>query len=90
MKTKFCQSCGMPLKTLEVIGTNFDGSLNEDYCVYCFKNGAFTQDITMEEAISISLRYMKEMYKEDPNFDEKDALNKMNQYFPKLKRWKSK
>ena len=32
----FCQSCGMPL-TEEVLGTNVDGSKNEDYCMYCYK-----------------------------------------------------
>ena len=31
---KFCQSCGMPL-TQEILGTNADGSKNEDYCMYC-------------------------------------------------------
>ena len=30
MEQKFCQSCGMPL-TEEVLGTNADGSKNEDY-----------------------------------------------------------
>ena len=28
---RFCQSCGMPL-TDDVLGTNADGSKNEDYC----------------------------------------------------------
>ena len=37
---KFCQSCGMPL-TDEVLGTNADGSKNEDYCMYCYKDGKF-------------------------------------------------
>ncbi|MBQ9650583.1 MAG: transcriptional regulator, partial [Prevotella sp.] len=27
---KFCQSCGMPL-TADVLGTNADGSKNEEY-----------------------------------------------------------
>ena len=40
---KFCQSCGMPL-TDEVLGTNADGSKNEDYCTYCYKDGKFLQD----------------------------------------------
>ena len=47
MEQKFCQSCGMPL-TNEVLGTNADGSKNEDYCIYCYKDGKFTQDCTME------------------------------------------
>lgn len=40
----------MPL-TEEVLGTNVDGSKNEDYCMYCYKDGNFLQDCTMEEMI---------------------------------------
>jgi hypothetical protein len=29
----------MPMKTAEVFGINKDGSRNEDYCVYCIKDG---------------------------------------------------
>ena len=47
---KFCQSCGMPL-TDNVLGTNADGSKNEDYCMYCYKDGKFLQDCTMDEMI---------------------------------------
>ena len=32
MEAKLCQSCGMPLSSAEVLGTNADGSLNEEYC----------------------------------------------------------
>ena len=38
MEQKFCQSCGMPL-TEEVLGTNADGSKNEEYCMYCYREG---------------------------------------------------
>ncbi|MBP5277531.1 MAG: zinc ribbon domain-containing protein [Prevotella sp.] len=47
---KFCQSCGMPL-TEDVLGTNADGSKNEDYCKYCYKDGQFLQVFTMDEMI---------------------------------------
>ena len=50
MDQKFCQSCGMPL-TEDVLGTNADGSKNEDYCMYCYRDGKFLQDCTMEEMI---------------------------------------
>ena len=50
MEQKFCQSCGMPL-TDDVLGTNADGSKNEDYCMYCYKDGKFLQDCTMEEML---------------------------------------
>lgn len=47
---QFCQSCGMPLDE-GTRGTNADGSRNDDYCVYCYKEGKFTQDFSMEEMI---------------------------------------
>ena len=50
MEQKFCQSCGMPM-TNETLGTNADGSRNDDYCIYCYKDGKFTQDMTMEQMI---------------------------------------
>lgn len=37
-KVLVCQSCGIPIEKDEIIGTNADGSKNNDYCVYCFKN----------------------------------------------------
>lgn len=40
----FCQSCGMPL-TEEILGTNADQSKNNEYCIYCYKDGAFTGEI---------------------------------------------
>ena len=83
----FCQSCGMPLENAEVIGTNKDYSKNSDYCIYCYKDGVFTQDVTMDEMIEISLRHMKELFKDSPDFDEQVALENMKSFFPKLKRW---
>ena len=50
---KFCQSCGMPLTEEGQLGTNADGSRNQDYCSYCWKEGAFTwpqSGFTQEEA----------------------------------------
>jgi hypothetical protein len=41
----------------------------------------------MEEMISISLEHMKEMFKDNPDFKEEEALTNMNSFFPKLKRW---
>jgi hypothetical protein len=86
---KFCQSCGMPLETIEVIGTNADQSKNDDYCIYCFKDGEFTQDVTMDEMINISLEHMKEMFGKDPEFNPQEALDNMRSFFPALKRWKA-
>ncbi|WP_305065382.1 zinc ribbon domain-containing protein [Methanococcoides sp.] len=48
----FCQSCGMPLEKDEDFGANADGTKSDEYCLYCYQNGKFTQpDITLEEMI---------------------------------------
>ena len=40
-----CQSCGrLPMQTTEQFGTNKDGSVNREYCCYCYKDGAFTSN----------------------------------------------
>ena len=70
---RFCQSCGMPL-TEDVLGTNADGTKNEDYCMYCYKDGKFLQDCTMEEMIEHCAQFV-------------NAVN-MKTYFPQLKRWR--
>ena len=59
---KFCQSCGMPL-TDDVLGTNADGSKNEEYCMYCYKDGAFTGDFTMEEMADFCAQFVDEFNK---------------------------
>ena len=32
-------------------GTEKDGSKSKDYCKYCYQNGEFTSDVTLEEMI---------------------------------------
>ncbi|MEF2966931.1 zinc ribbon domain-containing protein [Paenibacillus sp. M1] len=83
---KFCQSCGMPLTSDEVLGTELNGGRNGEYCVYCYKDGAFTSDSTMEEMIELCLQYGGD----SGVFADKDQARKMMQeWFPTLKRWKS-
>ena len=59
---KFCQSCGMPL-TDGLFGTNADGSKNEDYCIYCYKDGKFLQECTMEQMIEHCAQFVDEVNK---------------------------
>jgi hypothetical protein len=54
METTICQSCGMPVTAAQHFGTNANGSPNGDYCCFCFQNGHFTQDVTMEQKIEHS------------------------------------
>lgn len=88
MEQQFCQSCGMPL-TNETKGTNADGSLNDDYCVYCYKDGRFTQDFTMNQMIDFCLQFLDQMNAASGwNLTHTQAKEQMEQYFPHLKRWK--
>ena len=48
-ENKFCQSCGIPLAKAPAKGTNADGSLNDNYCSYCYQNGVFTVEYTVKE-----------------------------------------
>ena len=79
---KFCQSCAMPM-TEDVYGTNEDGTKNEDYCHYCFKDGQFTNDISMEEMIEFCVPKTVEA----TDMDEKTVRKMYDEIFPQLKRW---
>jgi len=80
----FCQSCGMPLDTPESFGTEKDGSVSGDYCVYCYKDGAFTDDMTMDQMIDFCAQHAGEF---SPQLTREEAIAQMKQYFPHLKRW---
>jgi len=82
---KICQSCAMPMESGEVQGTNADGSRSEDYCHYCFVDGAFTKVETMEEMIETCIPFVS---KGDPYPDEETARKAMQEFFPGLKRWR--
>lgn len=49
------------MPTAELLGTDQDGNKIEDYCVYCYENGAFKQpNITLQEMADICTGYMVE------------------------------
>ena len=90
----YCQSCGMPLSnetvfgtgsTENVFGTEADGGQNLDYCCYCYENGAYTANCTMEEMIEFCVPHC---CNGNPWPDEGTARAEMLKIFPALKRWK--
>lgn len=81
---KICQSCGMPMQE-EQYGTNRDGSRNESYCCYCFKDGAFVQDCDMEGMIEFCAPFEVEGGRAG-NLEE--AKENLRGYFATLERWK--
>lgn len=86
----FCQSCGMPLTGNDVKGTNGNESLSEDYCMHCFVEGKFTEDITMDEMIEQNLKYIDEWNRENnTNYTVDEAREELKKFMPHLKRWKT-
>lgn len=76
-----CQCCGMPLSD-ELISHDKDGSLNEDYCKWCFADGTYTYS-DMDELIKVCVKNMA-----NENFTEEQARAYMEDLLPKLDYWK--
>ena len=76
-----CQCCGMPLEDA-IIGHNKDGSLNEDYCQWCYADGTYTYS-DMDVLIETCLPHMVK-----EGFTEEQARGYMKEMLPKLDYWK--
>lgn len=85
MIEKVCQSCGMPMGTTDdLYGTEANGSLSKDYCKFCYEDGVFVDDCTMEQMMKICID-LNLAYNEF--FDPDDARKMVEGFFPSLKRW---
>ncbi|MBO4590879.1 MAG: zinc ribbon domain-containing protein [Bacteroidaceae bacterium] len=58
---QFCQSCGMPLTRNDDCGTEADGSISFDYCKYCYHEGRFLQECTMDQMIDHCAQFVEEV-----------------------------
>ncbi|MCR5604745.1 MAG: helix-turn-helix domain-containing protein [Lachnospiraceae bacterium] len=76
-----CQCCGMPLEDT-IIGRNKDGSMNEDYCKWCFADGTYTYS-DMDDLIDVCVKNMV-----NEGFSEDQARTYLRQELPKLDYWK--
>ena len=84
MEENICQSCTMPMAGPEQMGREKDGSINSDYCCYCYKDGAFgNPSETLEEMIQTSVPLMVEQ-----GMDALQAKAHLQSILPGLKRWK--
>lgn len=86
MNEKTCQSCGMSMSGEDMFGKNSNGSKNEDYCCYCYPNGDFSKDETMEEMIETCIPFMIE---DGICKDRESAKAMLMSILPNLKRWKN-
>lgn len=81
--THFCQSCSMPLTDKSMMGTEKDGSVNKEYCKYCYMEGALVNpDMTLDQMTALVIGKMEDM--EIPA----DIIETAVKRLPDLKRWK--
>ena len=78
-----CQSCGMAMHDSEY-GKNADGTANTDYCKYCFREGHFVSDETMEEMVESCIKY----YVGNEFETAEEAREYLTRLYHTLKRWK--
>lgn len=77
-----CQCCGMLLED-DIMSKETDGSINEDYCKWCYKEGEFTYN-DMESMISFCENTMS-----NETFTREQVRDYMSDLLPKLKHWSS-
>lgn len=85
MNENICQSCGMNMGESDY-GTNADGSFNREYCKYCFANGGFVKNQTLEESIESCIPFLVQ---DGTCKTEEEAREMLKKEMPKLKRWKN-
>ena len=76
-----CQCCGMPLEDT-LIGRNKDGSLNENYCKWCYADGTYTYS-DMDDLIEVCVPNMV-----SEQFSEEQVRAYLKQLLPTLDYWK--
>jgi Fe-S cluster assembly ATPase SufC len=79
-----CQSCGMPLNMEELKGTEKNGLKTDEYCKYCYENGAFKNpEMNLEDMQKKVENQMKKLQLHEY------VIQKAVNILPILKRWKS-
>ena len=76
-----CQCCGMPLED-EIISRDKDGTLNEDYCKWCYADGTYTYS-NMDDLIDVCVCHMV-----NESITQEQARSYMKQLLPTLDYWK--
>lgn len=81
----FCQSCAMPLAKPEDFGTDHYGHRVNDYCRYCFSDGAFTDPgISMQTMLEKCVAAMVQ----HGVMPADEARSLMAGTLPHLRRWR--
>lgn len=76
-----CQCCGMPLED-SVLSREPDGSLNEEYCKWCYTEGKFAYS-SLEELLDFLEGTMS-----NESWTPEQVRTDLQGYLPQLKHWK--
>lgn len=76
-----CQCCGMPMED-SILSKNADGSINEDYCQWCFADGTYTYS-NMDDLINVCVGHMA-----NEQFSEDQVRAYLKEKLPTLDYWK--
>lgn len=77
-----CQCCGMPLEDDTSVSREPDGTLNEEYCKWCYNQGQFAYS-SMEELTSFLVEHMS-----NENWPKEQARAYFEAQLPQLGHWR--
>ena len=79
---RYCESCGMILTPADY-GSDADGSKDEHYCKWCYEQGKYTYETTMDAMIEDCAPRLAE----NTGMSCDEAVSLMGAVLPHLKRW---
>lgn len=79
----YCQSCGMPFFQPKDHGSEADGTPSDEFCSWCYKDGSFLIDESLEDLIERCAPGMAETC----HITRDEAVSFMGALLPYLKRW---
>lgn len=80
-KKLICQCCGMELDD-SIMSREKDGSINQDYCQWCYTDGKFTYS-NIEDLINFCEEHLS-----SENWSKESVREYMTSLLPTLKHWK--
>ena len=79
-----CQCCGMPLEDDAILSREPDGTINEDYCKWCYTDGEFVYK-SLEEITDFLVKRLS-----SDKWPEAEVRAFFEAELPRLKHWKKK
>ena len=84
MPEDYCQSCGMMFTAPGQHGHEKDGTEAKDYCRWCYEDGGYTYETTMDDMIEDCAPRMAEAM----GWTVDEAASLLGAVLPTLERWK--